>query len=118
MGFFEFFFPEQAQAEHLREIAQQGRIRPFNPSFSTARLEDLGFLALVLLSLIESLVSKGVLAKEDLLTHLQRLDGFDGQQDCKVNMQILRSVLGLPASNPEAPKPPRKSIYRRWTPPK
>jgi hypothetical protein len=110
MGLFEFFFPEQAQAEYLKEIAHRGSMQPLPAS--SPRMEDLGTLALVLLALIESLIAKGVISREELLSHLKRLDGYDGREDCKVNMQVLRSVLGLPAAKPK-PIPPAKPLKRR-----
>ena len=107
---------------HLRSIAHsmRGRSRAGRGADRRAKAarsdieDDVGVLALVLLSLVGSLVEKGVLAEDELLAHLMRLDGLDGVADGKLTPDALRGALGLarekrqePATPTPAPKPKR-----------
>lgn len=117
MALIDWFFPEQAEAMALRNIARTMRTSARTEARDRRRTaaslsdveEDLGFLALVLLSLVGSLVKKGVVAEEELKAHLQRVDTLDGVEDGRLTPDVLRGALGFarPEKPPEAPKPTR-----------
>lgn len=72
-----------------------------------AKVEDeVGALGLVLLSLVGTLVEKGVLTRDELLAHLRRVDELDGVADGKVTPEQLRVALGITPPEPEAPIAP------------
>ena len=100
MSFFDVFFPEQAQASHLRTIAENQRYvarRDSNQRFdeemrrrrersTTEALEDrvaalekdLGQAGLVIEELVELLVESGTLKREDLMMRAIEVDVADG----------------------------------------
>jgi len=109
MGLYEIFFPEQAQAEHLRNIATSMRRRQRSGERSSvpAELEeDVGTLCLVLLGLVGTLVEKGVITREELLEHFRRVDTLDGAADGKVSLDALRAALGFAPPDPDRPPAP------------
>ena len=99
MSLFDFFFPEQAQAMHLRDLAQQGASRNFrasrpwlDPVQSAAREQgerleyaedDIGTLALVCESLIRIGERKGLFTRQELLDVMREVDLEDGKKDGK-----------------------------------
>jgi len=114
MSLMDWFFPEQAEAQHLRSIArsmrrQERTRRRADRKTGTALSDledDLGFLALTLLSLVGTLVEKGVLAEEEFAAHLARVDGLDGVEDGRLSPDALRGALGFPRPKPPEPKAP------------
>ena len=115
MELYDFFFPEQAEAGHLRSIAQsiRGRSRTARNDArrsKTARVEledDVGFLALALLALVGSLVEKGVLKEDELKEHILRLDQLDGVEDGKLTPDVLRGAMGFARKEPDVPEEPQ-----------
>ena len=61
--------------------------------------EDVWALALVLLSLIEELVARGVITQDELVERIKRLDADDGLTDGQIDPDKLRSAMkvGRPA---------------------
>ena len=109
MGLYEIFFPEQAQAEHLRNIASamQRQQRAGKRTSAPPELEeDVGALSLVLLGLVGTLVEKGVITREELLEHFRRVDTLDGAADGQVSLDALRAALGFPPPDPGPPPAP------------
>lgn len=124
MEMFDWMFPEPAQAMHLRSIAHSMRTHSRNANRSARRAsvardeieDDLGFVALVLMSLVGSLIEKGVIQEEDLAAHIKRLDTLDGIEDGKLNPDMLRGAMGLsrkPEEQPETPAPTPTRKRRR-----
>ena len=120
----DWFFSAPSEPAHLRSVIESMRrrsrvSRSADRRAKTARAEiedDVGFLALVLLSLIGSLVEKGVLAEDELVAHLERLDGLDGVGDGKLTPDLLRGALGLAPEKQQhaaAPTPAPKPKPRR-----
>jgi len=111
MDLLDLFFPDQAQAAHLREIAAHTKALSVNEirgrKRDEAAAEDLAFLALVLLGLIESLVAKNLVTREELTAQLRGLGALDATQDSRARLQVLRHALGLP---PAAEPRPRKPV--------
>lgn len=99
MELLDFFWPQWAQARHLRQIAQSmssGGGRKTSPTRIASTLQvDINTLALVCMGLVASLVEKGVITEEDLQKHLQKLDALDAQEDHGLEPNVLRGALGL-----------------------
>ena len=105
MSLFDFFFPVQAQAEHLRNLVAQGRasVRALRrrelgvtaelQSQIEALEDDLGYVALVLGSLLQVLDSKDVLSRDDVRTVILEVDELDGVADGKLDINVLRGRL-------------------------
>jgi uncharacterized membrane protein len=103
MSLYDFFFPEQAQASHLRTLASQNRRNQRDQTLQTRSLEraeeriealenDLGFVALALGSLMAKLDEKGVLTRQDVKDAMRTLDGADGVADGKLDIRVLRGM--------------------------
>ncbi len=105
MGLFEFMFPEQAQAEHLRAMRELQQDKQWQHKreqraemASTHALKmridelekDLGFTVLVLASLLSTLDEKSVLKRKDVEKELRELDLIDGKDDNKISTAILK----------------------------
>ncbi|MDB6069035.1 MAG: hypothetical protein JWL81_206 [Verrucomicrobiales bacterium] len=108
MSLFDFFFPEQAQASHLRTIAEQGRAQSGSAADHRERFQaalqrrknitvmssqeeriaklekELGQAALAIEALTELLEQSGVLTREALATRLFEIDAGDGVVDGRV----------------------------------
>ena len=103
MSFFDFFFPEQAQASHLRSLAEQGQSQSTSlhrqrlqlvqqqrqESSRTLGLEqriaelerDLGQAGLAIEALLELLEQSGVVTRDALAIRTQEIDARDGVRD-------------------------------------
>jgi|SRR5687768_9754375 hypothetical protein len=105
MGFFEFFFPEQAQASHLKRLVElqgasaydehavRNRLRQTweerqNPkprediSSKVAALEqEIGAANLVIEALLEELEARGGVSREALKKRMHEIDARDGKVD-------------------------------------
>lgn len=100
MSLFDFFFPEQAQASHLRSLASSARTRNRRNIRKTGDLDrriddlekDLGYVSLVLGALVQQLDAKGTLSRDDLRTVLAELDELDGVKDGRLDIDILRGM--------------------------
>ena len=98
MSLYDFFFPEQARAQHLRTLTQQGDASRWNLERRTGQLDDridslesdLGYVTLVLGSLLESLDEKGVLTRDDVKSVVTKLDAIDGVSDGRLDINFLR----------------------------
>lgn len=100
MDLLDFLYPEHAQARHLRDIATSLRSRPAAESRASRRatsaLEgDVGSIALVCMSLVATLVEKGVITEEELRKHIEALDGLDAREDHSLEPNVLRGALGM-----------------------
>ena len=102
----EFNEIEERTKAHARALRRSGR----RASRQREELEtDVGFLALTLLSLVRSLVDKGVLSAEELRAHMRELDAADGVEDGRLDPDAARDSLGAPApARPEPPAPKRR----------
>ena len=98
MSFFDFFFPEQAQAAHLRNLVNaqrsKGRRESRAAGAANRRLdeleENLGFVSLVLAALLQTVDEKGVLTREEVRAALEELDEMDGVRDGRLDIAFLR----------------------------
>jgi hypothetical protein len=98
MSLYDFFFPEQAQATHLRRIAEQQGFAVARNRRASVNLEarvralenDLGYVTSVLGSVLDNLDAKGVVTRQDLKEAMAVLDAIDGVQDGKLDINVLR----------------------------
>jgi hypothetical protein len=103
---YDFFFPEQAQAKHLRKIASNlspqrlefPMASPGESSDSSLR-QDLNFLALVLTAILKRLDETKTLSIGDVKDLLNEVDGMDGVTDAGLPPNLLRGLLGAVDSN-------------------
>ena len=101
MSMYDFFFPGQAAASHLRRMAdrqaQEAWIKN-NRDASGGNLEnrvaelenDLGVVSLVLASLLEVANENGSISKEQIKTTIEEMDVLDGFKDGRLNAAFLR----------------------------
>jgi predicted flap endonuclease-1-like 5' DNA nuclease len=103
VSLYDFFFPEQAQATHLRRLSEQTRRVGRGQAAQDRALDkledrigaledDLGFVSLVLGSVIAKLDEKGVLTRQDLAAAMREVDGVDGVADGKFDIRALRAM--------------------------
>lgn len=100
MDLLDFLYPEHAQARHLRDIASALRARPAGANRVASRARkgieaDVGSIALVCMSLVATLVEKGIITEEELRTHIEALDGLDARDDHALEPNVLRGALGM-----------------------
>ena len=113
MDLFDFFFPEQAQATHLRAIAKRGSLastdrhhrRDDKTDEIKALKEDVNFLALVLVALLRRFTETETASLADVQDLLEEIDGLDGVADGGLDPSVLRGLLGVlkQANAEEAP---------------
>ena len=100
MDLFDFFFPEQAQASHLRKIARQ-RSLPRRPAVSDnsqeveALRDDVKFLTLVVTALLRRLTETETASPADIQDLIDEIDGLDGVADGGLDPGVLRGLLGV-----------------------
>ena len=96
MDLFDFFFPEQAQASHLRKIASKrsSGVTHGNLAELNALRRDVNFLTLVLTSILKRLDETKTLSLGDVRDLLTDVDGMDGVADSGLSPQMLRGLLG------------------------
>lgn len=100
MSLFDWFFPQQAQAAHLRNLSANSqrfeRKQKQNLGSLRQRIQQLeenqGVIALVLGSLLEKLDDNGVLARGDIEAKMQEIDEYDGIKDGKLNVTALQQL--------------------------
>lgn len=107
MSFFDFFFPEQAQASHLRSLAEQGQHQAntlhrqhmqdaqqrrretaitHSQEQRIAQLEkEIGEAGLMIGALLELLEQSGTVTREALAARTKEIDGRDGTVDGKIS---------------------------------
>lgn len=100
MSLFDFFFPQQSQATHLRSLASSARIQTRRASRAAGALEqrvatlesDLGFASLVLAALMARLDERGHVTNAEVKALLAELDGLDGVKDGRLDLSVLRGT--------------------------
>ncbi len=101
MDLFDFFFPEQAQAAHLRDIARskryerRTRIASSDHSAEIADLrDDVNFLSMVLTAILKRLTETETMTVADVQDILDEIDRLDGRSDSGLDPLVLRGMLG------------------------
>ena len=101
MSLYDFFFPDQAAASHLRRMADRqerqarmDRIRNAGNANIEDRIDelesDLGMVTLVLASLLEAANDNGSVSRDQIKQIIDELDVLDGFKDGKLNAAFLR----------------------------
>jgi hypothetical protein len=120
MSFFDFFFPEQAQASHLRKLVAQNHLQALNAhkqrmsghqalreeSARTRNIEqrvanlekEVGQAGLLIEALLEMLEETGAFTRDDLEKRVREIDIKDGVADGRMT----------------PPKPPNFTPTRSW----
>lgn len=111
MNIFDFLFPEQAQASHLRRLSEssallhsQARINSSRGQQAQMSLEnrieslqsEVGQLAIVIEALLESLADRGILTREELARKMSEIDARDGVVDGRITKQNPGSIPPMP----------------------
>ncbi|HAY80713.1 MAG TPA: hypothetical protein DCY79_12975, partial [Planctomycetaceae bacterium] len=105
MDLFDFMFPEQAEASHLRSISRSLRTQTVAASGTRARIEqtqssveglreDVHFLNMVVMAIIKRLTEKETMNMADISDILEQIDHLDGVQDGGLDINSMRAVLG------------------------
>ena len=110
MDLFDFFFPEQAQATHLRAIAKRGSLAPNvrhhrrddQTDEIKALKEDVNFLTLVLVALLRRFTETETASLADVQDLLEEIDGLDGVADGGLDPGVLRGLVLKQANAEEA----------------
>lgn len=110
MDLFDFFFPAQAQATHLRKIAARQTLASAHPQTSmqssdelAALRTDVKFLTLVLAVILKRLAETKTLSLTDVQDLVKDFDSLDGVADGGLEPSALRGLLGLLNQDHTAP---------------
>ena len=106
MDLYDFFFPEQAEAGHLRSISRSmarsgGASRAAQNSARRAVDEvaelrgDVRFLTLVLATILKRLAENETMSLVDLADLINEADSLDGVADGGLDLGVLRGILGV-----------------------
>jgi len=101
LDLFDFFFPEQAQATHLRKLAKQRSFMPRtvlgsdHSSEIKALQDDVKFLTLVIMALLRRFSETEMASLADVQDLLDEIDGLDGVADGGLDPGVLRGLLGV-----------------------
>jgi len=99
---FDFFFPEQAQAHHLRKVASnQATQRPPETDEVNGLRADVNFLTLVVTALLRKLAETKTASPEDIQGLIEEIDALDGVADGGLSPSILRGMLGVLKTSPD-----------------
>ncbi|MDP6719790.1 MAG: hypothetical protein QGF59_14105 [Pirellulaceae bacterium] len=127
MDMFDFFFPEQAEAAHLRQISRTlaSSRRTSGTAAATARrneseLDDLRtdvrFLSLVIAAILKRLAEQETMSLGDVSDLLSDIDGLDGLPDGGLEPGVLRGILGVIKQEPTQPQEESDAINIVTTP--
>ena len=114
MGLFEFFFPEESKAISMKRMSenQSKMLRMQTRSQRNVKLKskrqvssesslskrvselenDMGFLALLVAGIMTRLDEKQLVQKEDIRDIINEIDGFDGEVDGKLDINVLKGL--------------------------
>jgi hypothetical protein len=107
MSLFDFMFPEQAQAMHLRELCSQNKRSISSKIFEGKRnnddikylksennqlRNDMGVMALTLASLMRAIEKKGLLTNDEIKAMITEVDLMDSIKDGKLDINFLREL--------------------------
>jgi len=108
MDMFDFFFPEQAEAAHLRRISNSiagsktahGSAARRNESEIDALRADVQFLSLVIAAILKRLSEQKTMSLGDVSDLLDEIDELDGLRDGGLEVGVLRGILGVIKQEP------------------
>ena len=109
MSLFDFFFPEQAQASHLRRLADQKHAEGKSESRTSQTIEtnsfrifeleqrvtelerDLGFVTLLVAGFLKTVENKDYVTREEICSVMEKLDVLDSFQDGRLSVDALKN---------------------------
>lgn len=119
MDLFDFFFPEQAQATHLREIAKNSGVAQKASAHSVSQeseiaglKNDLHFLTLVLAAVLKRLTETETMNLADVQDLLEEIDKMDGIDDRNLDPDFLRGILGILKKDSDEDKSASRDEFR------
>jgi len=74
---------------------------------------DVGFLALLTMSIFKELVDKGIITRSQIVQHIIKLDEIDGVKDGKLDMKVMKGHLGFAAPAEKKAEPAKKPSKAR-----
>jgi hypothetical protein len=97
---FDLDYSNWAQSRKIRDLEsrskRKGRSDRRARSRTATRIgqleDDIGYLSLVLGALLQQMDVKGVISREDIQQAMTKLDSYDGEQDDKLDVDVLRSA--------------------------
>ena len=97
---FDLDYSNWAQSRKIRDLEsrskREGRSDRRARSRTATRIgeleDDIGYLSLVLGALLQQMDVKGVISREDIQQAMTKLDSYDGEQDDKLDVDVLRSA--------------------------
>ncbi len=106
MDMFDFFYPQQASAAHLRRISRSlagsrsasssaAAAAQRNESELTNLQADVRFLSLVTAAILKRLAEQETMSLGDVSDLLGEIDGLDGLPDSGLDPGVLRGLLGV-----------------------
>lgn len=127
MDLFDFFFPDQAQATHLRKIAASQRLASASSRTAARQTDeiaalrsDVQFLTLVVTAILKRLAENQTMSLADVQDLLGEVDALDGATDGGLDPGVLRGLLGVLKSEHVAVDPDQEAleaiaeIHRRY----
>lgn len=92
----------------------RSRVRRENKKQNEHHERDIAFLSLINMTLIEILIDKGVMTKDELIDKLTEIDFWDGEHDAGLSPDAVAENLGMDIIK-EAPDPdkPKKPILKK-----
>ena len=118
MDMYDFFFPEQAEAAHLRRISRtlarstaSAGARTIQNADELADLRtDVRFLSLVVAAILKRLAEQQTMSLGDVSDLLQDIDHLDGLPDGGLDPGVLRGILGVIKQEPDEQQPEIKIV--------
>ena len=106
MDMYDYFFPVQAQATHLRSISRSiahgvsssraAETSALRAADEVAELRsDVRFLALVITTILKRLAENETMSLVDLTDLTNEIDDLDGVSDGGLDLGVLRGILGV-----------------------
>lgn len=109
MDMYDFFFPEQAQASHLRRIARAQFSAARAPNRNLRQEEELAelrsdvqFLTLVIAAMLKRMNETQTMSMDDVQDLIDEIDHLDGVPDGGLAPGVLRGLLGVLRRDPPA----------------
>ena len=102
MDMFDFFFPEQSQARHLRRLANAQVSAARAPNRDVGQQEeiaalqaDVKFLTMVIAAMLRRMAETQTMTMDDVQDLIDEIDGLDGVPDGGLDPGVLRGLLGV-----------------------
>jgi len=100
MNFLHMFWPATAHSAQLRDLAEKSQ-SAHGARRSMARKNadfeaDIGTLSMVCVSIVATLIQKGIVTEAEFQEAMATVDEFDSKPDLALDPNAMRKALGLP----------------------